>query len=89
MTLLRRARAGAPLMQAHNQHLFQRLIQAGRSHLWVSGLYSGLTLFCCAAAWLLWGRSADVIAGALAAFIVIGTLAYHYCYKRVMRALGK
>lgn len=36
--LVRRARRGAPLMEAHREHAYQRLTQQGWSHLQVAGL---------------------------------------------------
>lgn len=44
--ILRRARAGQPLMQAHRLHLYQRLHQVGWSHRRVAGLYTGATAAC-------------------------------------------
>ena len=46
LTLVRRARKGDNLLEAHNKHLYQRLIRHGFSHLWVSWLYALVTLVC-------------------------------------------
>ena len=40
LTLIRRARKGDNLLQAHNTHLYQRLIRSGLGHLKVSWLYA-------------------------------------------------
>lgn len=45
-TLLGRARRRAPLLEAHRQHLYQRLITAGLSSWRVLGLYVGMSLGC-------------------------------------------
>lgn len=39
LTMLRRARGKENLMQAHRSHLYQRLIQSGRTHLGVTSSY--------------------------------------------------
>lgn len=45
VTLLRRARRGAPLTQAHREHLYQRLSRRpGWTHLRVAGLWGGAAL---------------------------------------------
>ena len=41
-TLYRRSRRGAALSEAHREHLYQRLNQAGWSHTKVSGFYAVL-----------------------------------------------
>lgn len=46
LTLIRRARDGENLLQAHNTHLYQRLIRRGSSHVTVSWYYAILTLVC-------------------------------------------
>lgn len=46
ITLLRRVRRGENLMRAHNQHLYQRLIQAGHSHVRVAIFYATATITC-------------------------------------------
>ena len=46
LTLVRRARRGENLLQAHNTHLYQRLIQKGFNHLTVSWFYALAALVC-------------------------------------------
>ena len=46
MTLIRRARNRDNLLQAHNTHLYQRLIQRGFNHLTVSWFYALAALLC-------------------------------------------
>lgn len=46
LTLIRRVRNGDNLLQAHNTHLYQRLIQRGFNHLTVSWFYALAALFC-------------------------------------------
>ncbi len=43
-TLIRRARRGENVLVAHRSHLYQRLVQTGRSHRFVAALYAGLAL---------------------------------------------
>jgi UDP-N-acetylmuramyl pentapeptide phosphotransferase/UDP-N-acetylglucosamine-1-phosphate transferase len=51
LTVILRARRGETLWVAHRDHLYQQLVRAGLSHAAVSGLYFGLALIACAAAW--------------------------------------
>ena len=52
-TLIRRALRGENILTAHKSHLYQRLVQTGRSHAYVSLLYSGLGMLGAAGAvWL-------------------------------------
>ena len=46
LTLIRRARNRENLLQAHNKHLYQRLIRGGVGHLTVSWMYALVALFC-------------------------------------------
>lgn len=46
LTLVRRARKGDNLLQSHNTHLYQRLIQRGYTHLTVSWFYALAALVC-------------------------------------------
>lgn len=46
LTLIRRTRNGDNLLQAHNTHLYQRMIQRGLNHLTVSWFYALATLLC-------------------------------------------
>jgi UDP-N-acetylmuramyl pentapeptide phosphotransferase/UDP-N-acetylglucosamine-1-phosphate transferase len=49
LCVLRRLRAGQPVLQAHRLHLYQRLHQAGWSHARVAALYIGATALLAAA----------------------------------------
>lgn len=46
LTLIRRLKGGHNVLQAHNTHLFQRLISDGRSHIKVSLYYAAAGLIC-------------------------------------------
>ncbi len=46
LTLVRRVRKRENILQAHNSHLYQRLIQSGRGHLAVGGFYALGALIC-------------------------------------------
>ena len=46
LTLIRRARNGENLLQAHNTHLYQRLIRNGINHLTVSWFFALAALLC-------------------------------------------
>ena len=50
VTLVRRARRGARLMQGHREHAYQRLAAAGLPHTAVSGAYAGLAALLAVAA---------------------------------------
>lgn len=51
-TLVRRARARAPLMQAHRDHIYQRLlVRSGLPHVAVAGIVAGASALICVA-WL-------------------------------------
>lgn len=85
MTLIRRTRAGENLLQAHNQHLFQRQIQAGASHLRVSVSYmlasiiSTLCAVMCMHAG--WPHSFFVLIFG----VIVGVAIYIPLYSRAMR----
>ncbi|HEX2882804.1 MAG TPA: hypothetical protein VHO25_24965, partial [Polyangiaceae bacterium] len=64
-TLLRRLRRGEPLTQAHREHLYQRLVQGGLSHLHVSLAYAGLSMMGAVAGMLLLFQSPLFVAVAL------------------------
>ncbi len=74
LTLLRRGRRRAPLMQAHREHLYQRWLQAtGRSHIALAWRMWALTAACAAWAALLarapgWAQ----VAGAAGAMTLLG-----------------
>lgn len=48
--LVRRARRGDRLMEAHREHAYQRLVAAGRSHAAVASVCAAFSLACCALA---------------------------------------
>jgi UDP-GlcNAc:undecaprenyl-phosphate/decaprenyl-phosphate GlcNAc-1-phosphate transferase len=48
-TLVRRVRRGETWHEAHREHVYQRLVQAGWSHMRTSALVGALTLWCGAA----------------------------------------
>lgn len=72
-TLVRRWRAKMPLTQAHREHLYQRLVQGGVSHIRVSLAYAGLSVMGAVAGALLLFQSPvyDVVA-----LVSIGSLAF-------------
>jgi len=71
-TLVRRARRGARLSEAHKEHLYQRLHQKGWPHAGVSLLYAGMIAACAGAAFASPGLGAaavwGLVAGLAAAF---------------------
>lgn len=86
-TIVRRARRGERLMQAHRSHLYQRLVSGGWRHGSVALLYVGLG-GCCAAACVVPGGSpvppaAAAVAAATAA--ILWTLVAH-AERRAARA---
>lgn len=73
----RRAAAGRPVWQAHREHLYQRLQQAGWSHCQVATLYSVCTLVLTIIAWVLLRLSlAQQAAGVAVAVIGVALLAW-------------
>ena len=89
MTLIRRMRAGENILRAHNQHLFQRQIQAGASHVRVSVSYMFASIVSILYA-LIWYYT-DIYYShwfhtcwALIAGIVIGVAIYIPLYRRAM-----
>lgn len=81
-TLLRRMRRRENIFRAHRSHLYQRLIQAGMSHLAVTLIYSGLQVFLGALA-VLYIRSSEPrrlgVVGVAAAVLVAFTV---FVYRR-------
>jgi UDP-N-acetylmuramyl pentapeptide phosphotransferase/UDP-N-acetylglucosamine-1-phosphate transferase len=51
VTLVRRAARGENLMQAHRNHLYQRLTQSGWTHARVASLYGGLSAWGAVVGW--------------------------------------
>lgn len=52
--LMKRARGRRPLMQAHREHVYQRLVDGGWSHLASAGLTAGVSGLACVVAILTW-----------------------------------
>ena len=75
LTLLRRASEGAPLMEAHSDHAYQRLHRAGWSHQAVALAYALIALGGAAAGVALQGADAwapwAVILGTLSAWVLV------------------
>lgn len=93
MTLIRRARAGENILQAHNQHLFQRQIQAGASHIRVSLSYmfaSAMSVLY-ALSWYFaemhYGSRLHLL-WALMAGVLIGVAIYIPLYRRAMAKIA-
>jgi UDP-N-acetylmuramyl pentapeptide phosphotransferase/UDP-N-acetylglucosamine-1-phosphate transferase len=63
-TLIRRASRGENVVRAHRSHLYQRLVQTGRSHRQVSLLYAGLSLLGVIGAISLVSARRDLLLGA-------------------------
>ncbi len=55
--LAKRARGGRPLMEAHREHVYQRMVDGGWSHLRAAGLCAMAVALTCLAATLTWERS--------------------------------
>jgi UDP-GlcNAc:undecaprenyl-phosphate/decaprenyl-phosphate GlcNAc-1-phosphate transferase len=72
-TLLRRARRRQPLMEAHREHTYQRLVQAGWSHLSVAVLCAAVSGLCSLIMYSVLDSSSEVIAVALAGCLMLVT----------------
>jgi UDP-GlcNAc:undecaprenyl-phosphate GlcNAc-1-phosphate transferase len=84
-TLLRRARSGAPLMEAHREHTYQLLVAGGRSHTQVSLVVAGASGAIVLLAWA--GAERDLGGGIIAtlvAAVVVG--GYLGAASRVVRS---
>lgn len=77
-TLLRRWRRGEPLMQAHRDHLYQRLVKGGVSHVRVSLVYAVLSILGATAGSLLLFRSALFAAIAIASILSLAFLLWSW-----------
>lgn len=75
MTILRRARAGEPLMQAHRSHTYQRLVTSGWSHAAVAICVAVITALLTVTIWLTyeWGQS---LIGVFIALVMLAVYAY-------------
>jgi UDP-N-acetylmuramyl pentapeptide phosphotransferase/UDP-N-acetylglucosamine-1-phosphate transferase len=87
-TLLRRWRRREPLMQAHRDHLYQRLVKAGVSHVRVSLAYAGLSTMGAAAGSLLLFRSAWFGTVAVASVTSLALLLLSWVKHVETRSLG-
>lgn len=77
-TLLRRWRAKMPLTQAHREHLYQRLVQGGVSHVRVSLAYAGLSMMGAVAGALLLFQSVLFDVVAVAAIVSLAFLLWSW-----------
>ena len=80
MTLLRRTRAGRPLLSAHREHLYQRWLQAtGRPHLALAGRNAAVCAAAGAAALGMaaapWAWQGPIFAGAVVVSVAAWALA--------------
>ena len=88
LTLLRRARAGRPLLQAHREHLYQRWLQAtGRPHLALAWRNAGVLALAAAAGLAMraapWSWQGPLFAGTLALCIGAWTAASRRLDRRL------
>ena len=74
-TLIRRARAGRDLFAGHREHLYQRVVIAGRSHREVAGGYAAATAVTGAFA-LSWGTAPTVVRISMLAAVVLMAALY-------------
>jgi Fuc2NAc and GlcNAc transferase len=88
-TLIRRAVRGENLLTAHKSHIYQRLVQTGRSHAYVSLLYGGLAIIgALGAAWLTQSAHAPV-AIVLTVCAVIAAILWLVVTRRETAARGR
>ena len=84
VTLILRTRLGESPFAAHNNHIYQRLIKSGRSHLYVSAIYIRLTAFMAAL-----GIVAVFVKPMQSlGFLLVMTVVLSLVYARVHRKLG-
>jgi UDP-N-acetylmuramyl pentapeptide phosphotransferase/UDP-N-acetylglucosamine-1-phosphate transferase len=75
-TLFRRYRAGSSLLEAHREHVYQRLVAAGLSHVVGTGLVLAMTAAICAAVrWLPTVPAVFVAAAILAVYVATPAVA--------------
>lgn len=82
--LLKRARGRRPLMEAHREHVYQRMVDHGWSHLSAAGLCASAVALVCLVASLTWRNAPHVGAFVVAA----ATLAYLAMPRLAGRAEG-
>ncbi len=73
VTLLLRAHRGERLMEAHREHTYQKLVQAGWSHLSVAVLCAVVSGLCSLIMYSVLDSSSGVIAAALAGCLLLVT----------------
>ncbi|WP_394005248.1 glycosyltransferase family 4 protein [Luteimonas sp. WGS1318] len=76
LTLLSRMLRGERWWQPHVQHLYQRLVQRGASHVQVTACYGAWTLAALLMLFMLEGRTLPVIIGVLAAWYLLTAAAW-------------
>ncbi len=74
-TLFRRWRRGAPLMEAHREHAYQRLVVSGRSHVQVASAVAVLQLGVVFMAWSAWASGLRLLAVVALPAMLAGYLA--------------
>jgi Fuc2NAc and GlcNAc transferase len=81
-TLIRRASRGENVLMAHRSHLYQRLVQTGRSHRHVSLLYAGLSLLGVIGAISLLSGRRDLLLGACLLIVIAAALLWRTVVAR-------
>jgi UDP-N-acetylmuramyl pentapeptide phosphotransferase/UDP-N-acetylglucosamine-1-phosphate transferase len=84
-TLVRRARRGENLLEAHRSHLYQRLTSTGRSHAHVAALYVGLALAGALAAYVIGTRGLSWIVPAVVMLSALGFVLWSLVVSRESR----
>lgn len=88
ITLVRRARRGERLRDAHREHFYQRLVRSGLGHPIVTGLYAVLTAAASATAIALEGRPEGEGILALTLFVALWLGLFAYAERRFRRTLA-
>ena len=83
LTLLSRMLRGERWWQPHVQHLYQRLVQRGASHVQVTACYGTWTLSALLMLHMLEGRTLPVIIGVLAAWYLLATATWFILRARL------
>lgn len=87
-TLVRRARAGRDLFAGHREHLYQRLVQAGRSHREVAAGYAAATAVLGLAA-VAWTRGEVVLQVGIVVALVVAAIAFVRLVAALERRAGE
>ena len=85
VTVFLRVKRGRPLMTAHRDHVYQRLVDAGLAHSTVSVMVAGFSSVACVIALLL----ADKQAPPVVALAALGLVWAAYLMLRRLRRLGE